>query len=101
MAYYGARGAVRSELSLSRAPFERYFDAYVPECAGANGEIVRVEIAGAEVLEGKGSTIDGLPGVIREVLDAWSYWLADREFLPADECLLISISHDVQRISGR
>jgi hypothetical protein len=73
---------------LSRAPFERYFDAYVPGGDGA-AQIVRAELNSAEVLKGKGGEVDGLPGVIRQTLDAWSYWLADPEFSPADECVFI------------
>ncbi len=88
--YYGARGEARSELSLSRAPLERFFDAYVPKGEG-EGEIIRVELDGVDVLKGQGETIDGLPGVIREVLDVWGYWLADPEFSTADECLFVSV----------
>ena len=92
-AYCGARGEAKSELSLSRAPFERHFDDYVPndERAGAKREIVGVELDGAEVLKGKGTEVDGLPSVIREVLDAWAYWLVDPEFSPADECLFVAV----------
>lgn len=88
--YYGARGEVRSELSLSHAPFEQYFDAHVPG-GDAKRQIIRVELDGAEVLGGQTAVLDGLPGVIREVLDAWSYWLADAEFAPANEALFVPI----------
>jgi SpoVK/Ycf46/Vps4 family AAA+-type ATPase len=98
-AYYGARiteageEVARSELSLSRAPFERYFEAYVlkNEGAGAKAETVRVELDGADAVKGKGEVVDGLPGVIRETLDAWSYWLADPDFSPADEYVFVRI----------
>jgi len=92
-AYYGERGdgGARSELSLSRAPFEQFFDAYVPRSVGGEPRIVRVEFDGADVLSGEGEHIDGLPNVGRAILDAWAYWLADPEFLPADECLFIGL----------
>jgi len=91
-AYCGVRGEAKSEMSLSRAPFERYFDAYVPqaESAGAKTEIIRAELGGSVVLKGTGEAVDGLPSVIREVLDAWAYWLADPEFSPADECEFVA-----------
>lgn len=75
---------------LSRAPFERYFDAYVPK-GDAVGCIVRVEVEGAEALKGKDGEFDGLPGLIREILDVWAYWLADPEFSPADEYAFVAI----------
>jgi len=93
-AYCGVwgEGGARSALSLSRAPFERYCDAYVPmiDPAGARPRIVRVELDGCKLLEGQGVEVDGLPNVIREIIDAWAYWLADPEFSPADECLFVS-----------
>lgn len=89
-AYYGARGDVSSAPALSRAPFEHFFDDFVPKGDGV-GRIVRVELGGAEVLKGKGTEVDGLPSVIREVLDAWAYWLVDPEFSPADECLFVAV----------
>jgi hypothetical protein len=102
-AYYGARmtveevragtGGSRSKSSLSRTPFEGHFDAYVPkdERRGVKARIIRIEIDGAEVLKGPGGVVDELPNVVREILDAWAYWLADSEFSPADECLLVSV----------
>lgn len=98
-AYYGVRigadgrEAARSELSLSCAPFERYFDAYVPKVEGAacKEQIFRIELAGAEALKGGVEVVDGLPTAIRDVLDAWAYWLVNPEFAPATECLLIRV----------
>lgn len=101
-AYYGAwvtnaeneaAADVTGPVSLSRAPFERYFDAYVPrnDQGGRTWRIIRMEAKGEEVLCGADDVLDGLPGVIREVLDAWAYWLADREFSPTDECLFVGL----------
>ncbi len=102
--YYGAwmtdmeyeKGAAvpSGPLSLSRAPFEQCFDAYVPrnDHGGRARRIIRVEVRGAEALRGADDVLDGLPGVIREVLDAWAYWLADPEFSPADEITLVLVS---------
>lgn len=100
-AYYGAwltdaecqQGAAEptGPISLSRAPFEQCFDAYVSRNArgGPVRRVIRMEVSGEKVMGGKPGTLDGLPDVIREIFDAWAYWLVDPEFSPADECLVI------------
>jgi hypothetical protein len=101
-AEYEQRAAEPSgPLSLSRAPFEQCFDAYVPwnGHSGRIRRIIRIEAEGEEVLRGTRGVLDGLPDVIRDVLDAWAYWLADSEFSPADEITLVLVSspHRIER----
>jgi len=37
--------------------------------------------------------------VIREILDAWAYWLADQQFAPADEALHLRICYGRQTLT--
>ena len=72
--------------SLSRAAVEE-------SCIGEEGtRVAGMHMTGAKALEAAARWyVPGcdIPNLVRDVLDAWAYWLADRDYSPAHDCLFI------------